>query len=29
MLTGQESIQQGMSNTTIQAQKLLPDFSAQ
>ncbi|WP_042419870.1 extracellular solute-binding protein [Streptacidiphilus anmyonensis] len=29
MLTGQESVQQGMSNTTVQAQKLLPGYAAQ
>ncbi|RAG81689.1 sugar ABC transporter substrate-binding protein [Streptacidiphilus pinicola] len=29
MLSGQESVQQGMSNTTVQAQKLLPDYAAQ
>ncbi|WP_042368479.1 extracellular solute-binding protein [Streptacidiphilus neutrinimicus] len=29
MLSGQETVQQAMSNTTIQAQKLLPDYAAQ
>lgn len=29
ILSGQESVQQGMSNTTVQAQKLLPDYAAQ
>ncbi|SEM27624.1 extracellular solute-binding protein [Streptacidiphilus jiangxiensis] len=29
MLTGQESVAQGMSNSTVQAQKLLPDYAAQ
>ena len=29
MLSGQESVQQGMSNTTVQSQKLLPDYAAQ
>jgi arabinogalactan oligomer/maltooligosaccharide transport system substrate-binding protein len=29
MLSGQESVQQAMSNSTVQAQKLLPDYAAQ
>ncbi|WP_042382953.1 extracellular solute-binding protein [Streptacidiphilus melanogenes] len=29
MLSGQETVQQAMSNTTVQAQKLLPDYAAQ
>ncbi|MEZ0067760.1 arabinogalactan oligomer/maltooligosaccharide transport system substrate-binding protein [Streptacidiphilus sp. MAP12-20] len=29
ILSGQESVQAGLSNTTVQAQKLLPDYAAQ
>ncbi|WP_037604616.1 extracellular solute-binding protein [Streptacidiphilus rugosus] len=29
ILTGQESVQAGMSNVTVQSQKLLPDYAAQ